>query len=608
MGGPQATHMPPQLTFQMTRALPPFNDNVWHRPLHRRDGTSVPLHLSTILSLPLAYNPLLAGCLGAPVRDPPLASATAAHRDLSTRVHLTRARSASCQAHSMELDGLFTRLSRRGLTHLLHLLAPHSPHSPLRFRTADELAMVGANSRSDRLPYWIAAELSACLSPTLLTIIRAACDLSTAYPQLTLEQLCLASPHPVESWVAHLPSDLICQVACVTTPPPPALPIYTLTAAHTVRPDGRLIPIHDATPDLPDFADVPASALLAVQVWTTTRMAHCDEQRDYESRNPDTVRSRLLLAGPAADRSLLFGDPHGLPAASNPALLSMIPGPTDRAPLPMSVASLDVYSLYHLQLSYRHAIPRTLDPSRPASLTSVSHAHLLHITDHKLSDVRAAVCKASHPDPSLGYLTAHALYMTVQDARPIGNDRCRKNGPTHAMCDICHHVDHVSCRELSTHVLLDCPYSRLVADPIARCLLAVYAATPAIRDQWLTCPSDTLLDTCALLFRTGCPLSLPVNIPQPIASNVAGCLSIALFSRCSRNAPLRSSPRSPPQPVVRLRLSCHTDASGSRVAAGLTIALRAPPRLLGTTCSSRRRGRPSSGLCRRCDWGRATDG
>ena len=65
----------------------------------------------------------------------------------------------------------------------------------------------------------------------------------------------------------------------------------------------------------------------------------------------------LLFAGPAADCSLLFGDPRSLPAVSNPALLSMIPGPTDRAPLPMPVASLDVYSLYHLQLSYRHAIP-----------------------------------------------------------------------------------------------------------------------------------------------------------------------------------------------------------------------------------------------------------
>ena len=50
-------------------------------------------------------------------------------------------------------------------------------------------------------------------------------------------------------------------------------------------------------------------------------------------------------------------------------------------------------------------------------------------------------------------------------------------------------------------------------DPIMRCLLTTYCGTDDDRDHWLTCPADTLLDTCALLLRTGCPLGLPVTIP-----------------------------------------------------------------------------------------------
>ena len=55
-------------TYQATRPLPPLDDGLWHRPPARRDGSPTSPHLSTLLSTPIPFNPLLAGCLG---RSPP---------------------------------------------------------------------------------------------------------------------------------------------------------------------------------------------------------------------------------------------------------------------------------------------------------------------------------------------------------------------------------------------------------------------------------------------------------------------------------------------------------------------------------------------------------
>jgi len=201
-------------------------------------------------------------------------------------------------------------------------------------------------------------------------------------------------------------------------------------------------------------------------------------------------------------------------------------------------------------ISNRRAISRTLDPSRDLSPTSVSHAHLLSLPNLRVSAVRASICKASHPDPSLGFQTAHALYMTTHDARPLGNERCMKTGPTHAHCDICWHISRTTSRELSTHVLADCPYSRLVVDPVMRCLLSLYAPDSPTRNHWLTCPSDTLLDTCALLLRTGCPLGLPVPIPSHFPHTSE---SVCYGSGCARICTSRSANKTL---LVRARRVC----------------------------------------------------
>ena len=43
-----------------------------------------------------------------------------------------------------------------------------------------------------------------------------------------------------------------------------------------------------------------------VQVWTTTRLAHSEEKRDFEERNPDTVRTVRLVGGSAVDCYLIY--------------------------------------------------------------------------------------------------------------------------------------------------------------------------------------------------------------------------------------------------------------------------------------------------------------
>ena len=558
--------IPLQPTYQMCCPLPPFDDGLWHRQSSRRDGTSHSLHLSTVLSLPLAFNPLLAGCLGAPVRDPVSLTRSNAHGDRSTRVRLLRPPSAECSATSTNHLKCTRQLAERGLTHVVHLLTLPSAGSPMRYLTCDEIARVGARSRNDSLPRWICSELLASVPLALRTVIDEAISLSTAYPSLTLERICSILPLAPGTWVEHRHTHALHCITAVSFADQsrlrlPPLPSYQLAAAHVPQPDGCLVvlpaddprhllslhPLHHP----PASPNAPPSHVHPVTVWTTTRLPHCQEQRSLEDRDPKSHRSVTLYGGPASDRSLLFADAHAAPLSLSPTLFSTIPHPTDRTPPPKCLSSLDVFSIYHLLLTYRHIVPRSLNPDAPLSSTSTSHAHLLSVPDMSLAAVRSAVCKASHPDPRHGYLTSHALYMTTHDAHLIGNGRCLKRGPTRAHCDICWHVDRTLRRELCSHVLYECPYSRLVVDPIVRSLAITFSTTEADRTRWSTCSSAELIDAFSLLLRTGCPAGLPVPVPALVAANVAGCLSAALFSRSRSNAPHRVLPTK----RVRIHLS-----------------------------------------------------
>ena len=88
----------------------------------------------------------------------------------------------------------------------------------------------------------------------------------------------------------------------------------------------------------------------------------------------------------------------GARAWANPSYLAMAYGPTDRQRPPFAVDSLDVFHLYHRGLSFRRVVPRTLDESLAPSLTSTSFTRLLHAESATLADVRAAICRACHPN------------------------------------------------------------------------------------------------------------------------------------------------------------------------------------------------------------------
>jgi hypothetical protein len=80
-----------------------------------------------------------------------------------------------------------------------------------------------------------------------------------------------------------------------------------------------------------------------------------------------------------------------------------------------------------------------------------------------------------------------------------------------------------------------------------RSLLSLYSPDIATRDHWLSCPSSLLLEQTEHIFHTGTSICAPVPIPAIVASNIAGCLHLALFERVARNAP---SYRPPPRPVT----------------------------------------------------------
>ena len=285
----------------------------------------------------------------------------------------------------------------------------------------------------------------------------------------------------------------------------------------------------------------PRDCTTEVQVWLTTKMAHCEEQRAFEERNHDSVRRVWLCGGQAVDTATLFGRACVSPFTANPSYLSLAYYPTDRVRPPLAVAALDVYQLYHRSLSFRRYIPRTLDPSLPPSDTSTSFSHLLSAKSALPPEVRLSICLASHPSVQHGRREAEALYLTVFDARPLGNDRCPKVGPTHAHCDICWLVDGVLRRETTRHVSHECPYSQLVLDPLVR-EFAMRVVHEGHTDTIATMPTSQLLTLFERLYTTGSTVDTP--IAPAVAHNLAGCISRVLFARASSNAP-----RSPPAPL-----------------------------------------------------------
>ena len=378
---PDAPPPYPQPTYQLTCPRMPIDDHVWRRSPTRRAGYAMPLHPAVVLSQPIAFNPLLAGCFGAPVRDAP--SPSPPPSNLSTVVSLIRPRSANARAASTEQLTRLSRLADRGITHVVDLVSLPSRRSPLRLLTPHELSCTSAHGRCNRIPAAICHELLASLPAPMSAAISQLASLSSLSPDLSLHDLCLLVPYPPRTWVYHIDTGYIYSVVSSTTHQHPLPPTYFLAGPYTPRPDLRLVLL----PDVPaPAAAVPASSLRPLQVWTASRLTHCQDERDHDADGPDAPNApptAILLGGSAVDFPRLFGIRSPFPICPDPTTLVLTPRRTDRAPVPIPASQVDVYSLYHLFLKYAWCIPRTLDPSlppRPDHLTTSTT--LVHLLEH----------------------------------------------------------------------------------------------------------------------------------------------------------------------------------------------------------------------------------
>ena len=274
----------PQPTYQATRPLPPLTDGLWHRPSARRDGSHASPHLSQLLSMPIPFNPQLAGCLGAPVRDPLPHNLSPLLRDRATAVRVSRPLSEDCLSASHQQLARHTRLSQRGITHLLHLTAHPSSPSELRLLSPAELARTTSTSRTDPLPRWMCEELLASIPPPFKSTIDDALRISRDHPSLSLRDICTLMPFSEGSWVLHRPTGLLARIHKVHAPPLPSPPTYALTDAMAPNPDSRLAPVDPSVPIPSLSGPVPAHLLQLSHVWPTTRLAHSEEQRAFEDR------------------------------------------------------------------------------------------------------------------------------------------------------------------------------------------------------------------------------------------------------------------------------------------------------------------------------------
>ena len=541
--------VPTQPTYQSTRPTTVtgaggHDDGIWHRSTHNRTFSpdDIPsLMFPAIISLPLAYNPHLHGCFSAPVREQAGTLESERHVERATDGKLVRKPTAALVSAANEQHTRLSRLAQRGVTHVVDLLTGFSPHSTLRLKSADELSRAGSSDRSDRLPLWVCKELLASITPSMRDEITAAAAIRDTSPHLSLVELCQYTPFPDGSWVhvlAHPPSTVmrvhsssIAEPTSLTPHPPPMLCLFS---PHIARPDGLLIPYALGAPEV----TIASPLVERVQVWRATRLAHCEHERETVEDDHDAAAnaSLLLHGGPLIDLRKLCGADLPPPRA-NPALLAFAFNPTDRIRLPLRASVVDVFTLYHLLLSYRWLIPRTF--AQPAQPPTSSTCWALDPSIAPLhGSTRSSMFRSMHPNARHGRSLMQSLYLTALDARPIGNERCFKAGPTHMKCDICWHVDSRSQRELARHVLIDCPYSRLPVDAFLRAILACYADEP---DDVHSMTNEALFDTCTPLLVSGSPGD--TEIPSEVAANVAGVISQVVFARAHANAPDPNSPR-----------------------------------------------------------------
>ena len=109
------------------------------------------------------------------------------------------------------------------------------------------------------------------------------------------------------------------------------------------------------------------------------RLPRCEERREFEDRDPNSLACTVpLCSGPAVDRHVIYGEhePTPRPIAIPSSLFALTTNATNRAPavcvhistnhaptvtLARETSTRSPFTNYHLQLSYCHQTPRTLD-------------------------------------------------------------------------------------------------------------------------------------------------------------------------------------------------------------------------------------------------------
>ena len=225
------------------------------------------------------------------------------HRPLST--------ASTHAAH--DLSTRLRRLSTCGISHIFHLTTGFEVGGLPRVMSPAEIARMGVTPLGHPLPAWQCEEVLRSIPPSVHTLIDSARALRQHSPHLTLRQLVARSAYPPLSHVR-----IACGCVCALADDGHTDTLLRVSACFTVLPGGRLLqPCLCPLGHL--HTHVHRAAASEVQVWTTTRLAHSEEKRDFEERNPDTVRTVRLVGGSAVDCYILYG--AGPRATPNPCLL-----------------------------------------------------------------------------------------------------------------------------------------------------------------------------------------------------------------------------------------------------------------------------------------------
>ena len=84
-------------------------------------------------------------------------------------------------------------------------------------------------------------------------------------------------------------------------------------------------------------------------------------------------------------------------------------------------------------------------------------------------------------------------YSVLTDAEPLGNDRCRKVGPSWRTCNWCLFFRGMRIRETVNHAHLDCPVVRMALDTVFRAAVAVGCVNETAERRWRMLSVDDLV-------------------------------------------------------------------------------------------------------------------